>query len=40
MTNAVMPTYGRFDLAFERGEGVYLLMQKAQPIWTFAAALP
>lgn len=24
MTNAVMPTYGRFDLAFERGEGVYL----------------
>jgi acetylornithine/N-succinyldiaminopimelate aminotransferase len=24
MTEAVMPTYGRFDLAFERGEGVYL----------------
>ncbi len=27
MTNPVMPTYGRFDLAFERGEGVYLFTE-------------
>jgi acetylornithine/N-succinyldiaminopimelate aminotransferase len=27
VTNPVMPTYGRFDLAFERGEGVYLFAE-------------
>jgi acetylornithine/N-succinyldiaminopimelate aminotransferase len=39
MTNSVMPTYGRFDLAFERGEGVYLFTEDGTRFLDFCGGI-
>ena len=39
MTNAVMPTYARADLAFERGNGVYLFTQDGRRFLDFASGV-
>jgi acetylornithine/N-succinyldiaminopimelate aminotransferase len=39
VTNAVMPTYARADLAFERGEGVYLYTQDGRKFLDFASGV-
>ncbi|MDP6343277.1 MAG: aspartate aminotransferase family protein [Alphaproteobacteria bacterium] len=39
MTEAVMPTYGRVDIAFERGEGAYLYDTEGQKFLDFATGL-
>jgi len=39
MTNSVMPTYGRFDLAFERGEGVYLFAEDGTRFLDFCGGI-
>jgi len=36
---AVMPTYGRYDVAFERGEGVYLIAEDGRRFLDFAAGI-
>jgi len=36
---AVMPTYGRYDVAFERGEGVYLIAEDGRRYLDFAAGI-
>jgi hypothetical protein len=33
MISAVMPTYARADLAFERGEGAYLTRRMGDASW-------
>ena len=35
----VMPTYGRYDVAFERGEGVYLIATDGRRFLDFAAGI-
>ena len=39
MIPAVMPTYGRYDVAFERGEGVYLIAADGRRFLDFAAGI-
>ncbi len=39
MATAVMPTYARADLAFERGEGVYLYTQDGRRFLDFASGV-
>ena len=39
MTTAVMPTYGRFDIAFERGEGAYMYDTKGSKYLDFTTGL-
>ena len=39
MTDAVMPTYARIDLAFERGEGAYLITADGRRYLDFAAGI-
>ena len=39
MISAVMPTYGRYDLAFERGEGPYLFATDGRRFLDFAAGI-
>ncbi len=39
MISPVMPTYGRFDLAFERGEGVYLYSTDGRKFLDFGAGI-
>ena len=39
MIQAVMPTYGRYDVAFERGEGVYLIATDGRRFLDFAAGI-
>jgi acetylornithine/N-succinyldiaminopimelate aminotransferase len=39
VANAVMPTYARADLAFERGEGVYLYTQDGRRFLDFASGV-
>ena len=39
MTNSVMPTYGRFDLAFDRGEGVYLYAEDGTRFLDFCGGI-
>ncbi|MDA0305837.1 MAG: aspartate aminotransferase family protein [Proteobacteria bacterium] len=39
MISPVMPTYGRFDLAFERGEGVYLYTTDGRKFLDFVAGI-
>ncbi|MBI1778737.1 MAG: aspartate aminotransferase family protein [Proteobacteria bacterium] len=39
MDSAVMPTYGRADLAFERGEGPYLVATDGRRFLDFAAGI-
>ncbi|MEE8351043.1 MAG: aspartate aminotransferase family protein [Rhodospirillales bacterium] len=39
MITPVMPTYGRFDLAFERGEGVYLYTIDGRKFLDFVAGI-
>ena len=39
MIPAVMPTYGRYDVAFERGEGVYLIAEDGRRFLDFAAGI-
>ncbi len=39
MATAVMPTYARADLAFERGEGVYLYTQDGKRFLDFASGV-
>ena len=39
MTAAVMPTYGRIDIAFERGEGAYMYDTKGGKYLDFATGL-
>ena len=39
MTTAVMPTYGRFDIAFERGEGAYMYDTKGRKYLDFTTGL-
>ena len=39
MANAVMPTYARADLTFERGEGVYLYTQDGRRFLDFASGV-
>ena len=39
MTAAVMPTYGRYDIAFERGEGPYLYATDGRRFLDFAAGI-
>jgi len=39
MITPVMPTYGRFDLAFERGEGVYLYTTDGRKFLDFVAGI-
>ena len=39
MIPAVMPTYGRYDVAFERGEGAYLIAGDGRRFLDFAAGI-
>jgi len=39
VTAAVMPTYGRYDIAFERGEGPYLYATDGRRFLDFAAGI-
>jgi len=39
VTSAVMPTYGRYDIAFERGEGPYLYATDGRRFLDFAAGI-
>ena len=39
MIPAVMPTYGRYDVAFERGEGAYLIAGDGRQFLDFAAGI-
>ncbi|MBI1774156.1 MAG: aspartate aminotransferase family protein [Proteobacteria bacterium] len=39
MISAVMPTYGRYDLAFERGEGPYLFATDGRRFLDFASGI-
>ena len=39
MTTAVMPTYGRFDIAFERGEGAYMYDTRGRKYLDFTTGL-
>ena len=39
MTSALMPTYNRADLAFERGEGAYLFSTDGRRYLDFAAGI-
>lgn len=39
MTQAVMPSYGRTDIAFERGEGAYLYTQDGRKFLDFGAGV-
>ena len=39
MIDAVMPTYGRFDVAFDRGEGAYLLATDGRRYLDFASGI-
>ena len=39
MIPAVMPTYGRYDVAFERGEGVHLITADGRRYLDFAAGI-
>lgn len=39
MTTAVMPTYGRIDIAFERGEGAYMYDTNGEKYLDFATGL-
>ena len=39
MIPAVMPTYGRADVAFERGEGAYLLDTEGRRYLDFASGI-
>ena len=39
MIPAVMPTYGRYDVAFERGEGAYLIAADGRRFLDFAAGI-
>ena len=39
MIPAVMPTYGRYDVAFERGEGCYLVSTDGRRFLDFAAGI-
>ena len=39
MTESVMPTYGRFGLAFERGEGVYLFEEDGTRFLDFCGGI-
>ncbi len=39
MTAAVMPTYGRFDIAFEKGEGAYMYDTKGDKYLDFTTGL-
>ncbi len=39
MTSAVMPTYNRVDLAFERGEGAYLIAEDGRLFLDFASGI-
>jgi acetylornithine/N-succinyldiaminopimelate aminotransferase len=39
VTAAVMPTYGRYDIAFERGEGPYLFATDGRRFLDFAAGI-
>mgnify|MGYP003345853153 CR=1 FL=1 len=36
---AVMPTYGRYDIAFDRGEGPYLIATDGRRFLDFAAGI-
>ncbi len=39
MIDAVMPTYGRFDVAFDRGEGAYLFATDGRRYLDFASGI-
>ena len=39
MTSAVMATYDRFDIAFERGEGAYLYSTEGRRYLDFGAGV-
>ena len=39
MISSVMPTYARFNLAFERGEGAYLYTPEGQRYLDFASGI-
>ena len=39
MTSAVMPTYARFDVAFERGEGAHLYATNGRRFLDFGAGI-
>ena len=39
MVTAVMPTYGRIDIAFERGEGAYLYSTNGEKYLDFATGI-
>jgi acetylornithine/N-succinyldiaminopimelate aminotransferase len=39
VTAAVMPTYGRYDIAFDRGEGPYLYATDGRRFLDFAAGI-
>ncbi len=39
MIPAVMPTYGRFDLAFDKGEGAYLFTADGRKYLDFASGI-
>ncbi|MEJ2027975.1 MAG: acetylornithine transaminase, partial [Limibacillus sp.] len=39
MIPAIMPTYARLDLAFERGEGAYLFTSEGERYLDFASGI-
>ena len=39
MNTAVMPTYGRADIAFEKGEGVYLISTDGRRFLDFGSGI-
>ena len=39
MTDSVMPTYARFDLAFERGDGAYLFDEQGEKYLDFCGGI-